>query len=220
MSKPSLFLQGMNIVLLGDFNPKIFQPAWFAAQNLIGEKEAELADVQVIMPDVVVCTMEWLRVQVTHERFQFSTEQEPYYELMRDLTIGTFTLLEHTPIHSLGINMDFHYKMPSIDSWHAFGHKLAPKPHWEGILKNPGLATLIMQGERTDNYTGYMRVSVAPSVKTKSTHGIHIGVNDHYQLPDINNVLGCGEIIKILKDTWIDSVNNAKSISSKLLEDA
>ena len=28
-------IQGANIVLLGDFNPKIFQPAWFAAQDLI-----------------------------------------------------------------------------------------------------------------------------------------------------------------------------------------
>ena len=29
------------VVLLGDFNPKIFSPAWFAAQELIGEKESE-----------------------------------------------------------------------------------------------------------------------------------------------------------------------------------
>ena len=28
-------LSGINIIMLGSFNPKIFQPAWFAANELI-----------------------------------------------------------------------------------------------------------------------------------------------------------------------------------------
>ena len=31
-------IKAFSIVLLGDFNPKIFQPAWFSAQGLIREK--------------------------------------------------------------------------------------------------------------------------------------------------------------------------------------
>jgi hypothetical protein len=38
-------IQGMSIVLVGGFNPKIFHPAWFAAQKLIREKEAEEANI-------------------------------------------------------------------------------------------------------------------------------------------------------------------------------
>lgn len=216
MTKPTLFLQGMNIVFLGDFNPKIFQPAWFAAQELIGEKESDSADLQAITPDIAVYTMDWLRVQVTRERFQLSTEQEPYYESLRDLLIGTFTILEHTPIHSMGLNLDYHYRMPSTEDWHNFGHKLTPKDHWNGILKDPGMLNVTMQGTRTDSYSGLIRVTVAPSIKVNP--GVHIGINDHYEVDGSKIKLGCKNIISILTDVWTSSITNSKLISQKLLE--
>ena len=216
MTQPTLYLQGMNIVFLGDFNPTIFQPAWFVAQGLIGENEGETANIQAITPDVVVFTMDWLRVQVTRERFQVSTEQEPYYEMMRDMLIGTFTILEHTPIHSMGINLDYHYRMPSVKAWHEFGHVLTPKNHWDGIIDEPGLLNLTMQGKRPDEYSGLVRVTVAPSVKVSP--GVHIGINDHYEVVDPKKVLGCIEIIKIINEVWVLSSHNSKLISQKLLE--
>lgn len=216
MTKPSLFLQGMNIVLLGDFNPKIFQPAWFVSQGLIGEKESDSADIQAITPDVVIYTMDWLRVQVTRERFQFSTEQEPYYEMMRDLLAGTFTILEHTPIHSMGINLDYHFRMPSVEAWHELGHKLAPKEPWNGVINEPGMLNLTMQGTRKDSYSGLVRVSVAPSVRVNP--GVYISINDHYEVNDPKKVIGCTEIMKMLNDVWSSSSRNSKAISEKLME--
>jgi hypothetical protein len=45
-------IQGISIVLLVDFNPKIFQPAWFAAQNLIRQQEADEATIHIkVHPD-------------------------------------------------------------------------------------------------------------------------------------------------------------------------
>ncbi len=80
-------IQGSSIVLLGDLNPKIFQPAWFAAEKLIRKPEAEAAEIEIIHPEVVIFNLEWLRLEVTRERFSASTTQEPYYEFIRDFQI-------------------------------------------------------------------------------------------------------------------------------------
>jgi hypothetical protein len=41
-------IQGISVVWLGDFNPKIFQPAWFAAEGLIRSRSTEWARVHGI----------------------------------------------------------------------------------------------------------------------------------------------------------------------------
>ena len=38
--------EGVTIVLLGQFNPAIFQPAWLAAENLVRPQEAESAEIE------------------------------------------------------------------------------------------------------------------------------------------------------------------------------
>ncbi len=47
----NLVIQSVNIVVLGKFNPSIFHPAWFAAQNLIRTKEADAANIQIVHPE-------------------------------------------------------------------------------------------------------------------------------------------------------------------------
>src|SRR5437870_4919946 len=87
-----------SVVFVGDFNPKIFQPAWFAAQNLLRQEEADAAKIEIIHPEIVRFSLDWLHVEVVHERFKASTLQFPYFEILRDLTVGTFKILRHTPI--------------------------------------------------------------------------------------------------------------------------
>jgi hypothetical protein len=40
------------IVLVGRFNPAIFQPAWFALHEMMGRKEAETAHIKVIFGEL------------------------------------------------------------------------------------------------------------------------------------------------------------------------
>ena len=136
MPKDKPELQGMNFVLVGDFNPKIFHPFWFSHQSLISEHEGNEAKVEVVHSDVSIFNLEWMRLQVTRERFDISTSQEPYFEVLRDLVVGAFGTLEHTPVKMLGINHQMHFAMESEDEWHALGHKLAPKESWNKVLKS------------------------------------------------------------------------------------
>lgn len=209
-------IQGVTVVLLGDFNPKIFQPAWFSAEGLIRDKEAEKAEIEIIHSDVVSFTLDWLRFQVTPERLLAATTQEPYYEPLRDLILGTFSLLRHTPIDKMGINREMHFRLSSEESWHTFGHRLAPKTIWNGILHEPGMRSLTMEGKRQDDYKGCIRAQVEPSVRVHP--GVYIKVNDHYEVEDQHPGTGCEAILEMFENSWNESLQRASQIGQALME--
>ena len=92
MAQPTIEIEGMSIVLLGSFNPQIFQPAWFAAEGLVRKEEAEAAKIEIIHPQIISFSMEWLLLQVTQERFAASTTHSPSYEPLRDLVSSSWKI--------------------------------------------------------------------------------------------------------------------------------
>jgi hypothetical protein len=102
MTQPAIALEGVSIVLLGSFNPQIFQPAWFAAEELLRKEEAEAAEVAIIHRDIVSFSTSWMQLQVQLDRFMVSTADSAFYEPLRDLVLGTFQLLRHTPVQKMG----------------------------------------------------------------------------------------------------------------------
>src|SRR5437773_8559920 len=106
---PTLKISGLSFVLIGDFNPKIFQPLWFSAEKLISESEANGASDLLITEEIAGFKLPWVTLRVEPQRFILVTVQDSHAEAVRDLTIGTFKLLRHTPIRQLGINIERHY---------------------------------------------------------------------------------------------------------------
>ncbi len=78
-------LKDHSIVLLGNFNPKIFQPAWFVAEGLLQHQEADEANIEIIHSSVVIFRTDWMRMEVTQDRFIVTTSKEPYDRVLRDL---------------------------------------------------------------------------------------------------------------------------------------
>jgi hypothetical protein len=195
-------LRGFSIVLLGDFNPRIFQPAWFSAQRLIREGEYETADIKVVHSEITDFLLEWCHLTVTRDRFVVQSSHEPD-EAVRDLVLGTFKILIHTPISKMGINTEAHYRVQSEPSWHRFGHTLAPKEIWNEVLDAPGMRSItIEEGKRRDGRKGYIRVTVEPSVPVPP--GVYFRVNDHYEA-EAKEGGGCSEILTILEEAWTSS---------------
>lgn len=209
-------IDGANLVLIGDFNPKIFQPAWFAAQQLIREQEASNAEIQIIHEALVSFSLEWLRLEVHQNRFFAATNQSPYFEVLRDLVVGAFRILKHTPIRMMGINRDLHYRMKSENDWHRLGDYLAPKQIWNEILKKPGMLSLSVEGLRPDEYNGRIVVKVQPSKRIM--YGTYISINDHYEVRDMGAIMGAEEIIDILEVSWEKSLSRSEQIACKILE--
>src|SRR5437867_2223499 len=155
MERPKATIEGVSIVLLGSFNPAIFQPAWFAAQKLIPEKEAVDVEMELVHNEVSAFSVGWLNLQVLRDRFTASAVQPPSFDVLRDFVLGTFSILRHTPITMVGLNFERHYDMENETAWHDLGKKLAPPDPWEPALSTPGMRSLMMEGTRNDGNEGY-----------------------------------------------------------------
>lgn len=216
MVSPKLEVDGHTIVFVGALNPQIFQPAWFYNQNLIRKEEAETAKIEIIHREIVTFSTDWFQIQVTPERIIMSTTQAQYYEPLRDLALGTFRVLHHTPITKMGLNKESHFLMASEGAWHAIGDKLGPKDRWRNILEKPGLASFTMQGIRPDQYKGAINVRVEPSTRIKP--GIFIQVNDHYELKEGESDQSAEKFLDILEVSWKSSIARSLKIAQTIVE--
>jgi hypothetical protein len=169
-----------SIVALGKFNPAIFQPQWYGALNLIRAEEAAKARIEVIHNDVTVFSTEWFRAEITQDRFAMSTPDPTKFLPLRDLVLSTFRILEHTLVSAFGFNSVPDFAIGTPDAWHAFGHHYAPKHSWSGVLVEPGLRLLVMEGTRQDSSAKRVFVQIEPS--SKVPHGVRIAFNEHYEL--------------------------------------
>lgn len=182
MAEYKLEIEGVFIVALGSFNPAIFQPYWFAGNNLIPSEEAAASKVEIVHRNATIFSTEWFSLQVTEVNFTLESYDPTKLLPLRDLALNTFRILEHTPLTAVGLNKVQHFLAPSEEAWHEFGHMLAPKPPWNGILINPGTRLLIIEGIRKGCDATYLQIRVEPSPRLHPRHGVAVSVNQHYDL--------------------------------------
>lgn len=208
---PSPEFEDYGIVLRGSFNPGIFQPSWFSHQGLIPEGQASAADISLVNRQIAVFRLDTIIVQVTPDLFSVGSDGEPVDDLLRDLVIGTFRVLRHTPLTMVGVNRNVHLQTESEAKWHEIGHSLAPKEFWTPITKRPGTQSLTIRSERPDSRAGHVDITVQPSARVR--FGLFIGINDHIQLSD-PSVLpeGAAEITDALEANWDPARQRARSI--------
>ncbi len=209
MGTPPIALEGASIVFIGSFNPAIFHPSWYVAEGLWSKTELENAEVDVIAADICSFRTEQYTLRTLNDRFMISTTQAPLYEALRDLAVGTFRVLKHTPLAKLGINRHVHLQLASEEVWHAIGHKLAPKGHWNPILKNPGMGALTIVGVRPDNLDGAVYVRVEPSNRIEN--GLFVEVNDHFEVDD-TLARSAKAIRSIAQEQWTESLRRSDDI--------
>lgn len=217
MSLPKIAIEGISLVLLGSFNPAIFQPAWLAAHRLIPQEEADEAKIKLIHPELTEFSSDWLNLQVMHDRFTASTTQTAFFEPLRDFVIGTFMILEHTPVRMLGMNSDRHFELPSEEEWHQVGRNLAPPDPWEDVLNSPGLGKLMMQGVRPDDMKGAVNVTVEPSTRVK--YGVYVNINDHFVIADDEDSVGsAGLATSLIRERWDTFLSQPETIAQAIFE--
>lgn len=205
-------LEGASVVLVGSFNPAIFQPQWFARESLIRPSEADAAEVQVIAPPITSFKLDWLIIQVTADKFIATTADMGHLAPLSELVLGTFDALQHTPIRQMGLNRDMHYRAPSVELWHSIGNKLAPKEYWQGLIDAPGMETIQISGKRSGSSALKLTVTVQPSIRVQP--GVYFGTNEHF----VAGGESARELIQVLKDHWFSAQEQAKTIAETLLQ--
>ena len=183
-------ISGMQVVLLGQFNPAIFSPAWFARNGLLREGVEESAQVQVIHPQIADFTADWLHVQVTNQQFIAETQQAPYSRL-RELVVRTFSeCVHHTPLTAFGVNRNVHFLASDAEARTRMEKVLVPPGPWSPCRDTLGLDsghggmnTVQVSHRRPEGRRegGQINVTVQPSMLVgEGLTGVFVGVNDHF----------------------------------------
>jgi hypothetical protein len=207
-------INGASVTLLGSFNPKIFQPQWFAQQNLLTQSEADTAEIQVIHPQICQFQTERFSIQVTPEQFTAATKVNVISEPLRDLVVGVFFILEHTPVTAMGINRQMHFACGSEEAWHRIGDSLAPKSLWIPILNGrPGMESLDISATPDGDTKLKLTVRVQPS--RLIAQGVYFEINNHHVAPDSGGLNAC---MIILKNTWEEKQNAALDIATHIIQ--
>jgi hypothetical protein len=214
-SKPELLLQGLSLAVIGSFNPAIFHPAWLLHNELIRDEEADDAKTQFLSRELTAVELPWCEFQVTSDRFDLQSSDPSKQQPLRDLALGIFTVLEHTPVSMYGFNSYRHLKMPSDEAWFTLSRALAPIDLWERLLNVPQLGALIINGDRAGSSADRVQIRVEKSMKVPS--GIFIHVNQHYgaQAPP-EGTSRLPEFLKSLEDDWSDFFVYCSTVNNEL----
>ena len=220
-------ITGASLVLLGHFNPSIFQPAWFGWQRLLPDKTVEAADLQTAQSSITAFRADWLELQVVPNRFGITTSQAPFVRL-RDLGVRLFgEKLPHTPIHAMGINRQVHFDVKSLQERDRIGRLLAPVEPWgawgrqlEPDGRHGGMTSLTMTQVNLQDRPceGEINVTIQPSKMTGNREtGVYIEVNDHYAVKDGGNQNATSMIIRLVEEKFDASLDRAAEIIDHIM---
>lgn len=201
----------LNVIFIGDFNPVIFQPSWLAHKKLIREDEAENAKIEVIHTEVVQYKIgDWLQFECTRDRCIFTTLQEPFFIVVKDLINGVFSLLKETPIRAFGINVGYNINSQSKENYYNIGKSLTPLSLWEEDLNDPRLSKIeILEQKRKDfDKTEASRtITITSSKDPRIPFGVLINVNNHFSVKDFKN---SDTANALLNEVW--DISNSESL--------
>jgi hypothetical protein len=224
-------LDQASIVLVGRFNPAIFQPAWFALHGMLGQKEAELSETKLIQAGVSQFKVDQFELLVLSDRFSI-TNIDGHPEHIRDLVISCFGQnLTHTPVQLMGINRAVHFDAGSFEVRDRVGGRLAPKDAWgdwgKEIEASPleprdargGMISVVMQQSvRPDGYKGHVQAKVEPSVRMPNQAGIFVDVNDHFELRGTEQAVQDATMaVAVLEANWEASLRRSGMIIDQIM---
>jgi len=162
----------------------------------------------------------WLSLQVLPIRLSFTSSESAYHLELRDLVLGTLTLLQEEPISALGLNRDAHYSMDTEEEWHAVGDRFIPNEPWAEITGGgrAGLHRLAVQVTRegTELAMGSTNITVGTSTEA-APNGVFLGINDHFQLSPPDEPTTAAALLPVLEDEWEPARARAIAIAAHII---
>lgn len=215
-------LSGAELVFVGNFNPAILTPAWFAMHRLLPNGIAESAKLEMAHNQMTAFSTDWLQLQVTATQLQLRATVPPYVRLV-DLAKRTFgEHLHHTRLTALGINRHVHFRVPRATDRTRLGRALAPVAPWgKSALDTDklGMTSLTMtQVHPVDrSHKDRINATVEPSnVVGHGRTGIYVAVNDHFE-PQGDDPTGAHQVIKVLAQHHESSWRNSEEIIDHIM---
>jgi hypothetical protein len=98
----------VDIVLLGSFNPLIFQPEWLRRLDILPAMETEAAVAPnsgtVLSQELASVRFASLHLEVVPDRWVLSTERPDWTKDLGGVVASLMKVLPHTPVSAFGVN--------------------------------------------------------------------------------------------------------------------
>ena len=217
---------GCSIVLLGKFNPAIFQPAWLQAKGV--EPDASSAKIELVHPEIAQFVAHDRDYRITRERFQISTASGPW-AMISDIVYRVFgEYLTDTPIRAFGVNRHAHFQLPSRQARMKLGRLLAPIVPWGefGAQMEPtdaaltgGLQSLTMRRlVANEGANVQINATVEPSMRLGGESGVYMRVNAHHEITGLPDGYGAGHAVNMLSARFEGLIEEADAIIDNIME--
>ena len=220
-------IDGVDIVLVGDFNPAIFTPAWFVLHDLLPDSDAANAELVVAHKEMTQFRTEWLHFKATLDRFEVETLQAPHVRV-HDLVVRVFSEnLHHTPLRAFGINRRVHFLVRFQAVRDRLGETLAPLEPWGSWVDELGLdepdggmtaLTMSRVNPPDRDLGGEININVEPSkrVGAEAGTGVYVGVNDHFAL-DASGPGNAVQSMQLFSDRFAMSISRSDKIIDHIM---
>ena len=220
-------ISACSIVLLGQFNPAIFHPAWLEARGIepeVGSSDGDLLSHR----DIASFSIDTRSYLVRADRFQIETLTAPWVTILDITTKISGEHLLHTPITGFGVNRTVHFRLPSMSSRTQLGRMLAPIEPWgeygQGMDTDDadltgGLQSLLMRRKSfVDGFPMETNVKIEPSAQISDNTGVYMHVNGHHLLTDLPAGHGSEQAMTLLTERFEQATEEAQSIIEAMMK--
>jgi len=191
----------VSIELVGLFNPMILQPHWLLANGLIDQDDYQhLTDSSenrfVVTPEFTGLRLDWSSIEATRDACSLTSENATDTpDRIRELALGIFGYLPHTPIHRVSVVYSRHFALPA-EAWDALAERLAPAGPLKPVVTGARLRAVEHIAESDD---GHLTIVVEPSVWDGFT--AFVAVEDAIDLDDKDG-RAAQLALRVLDERW------------------
>jgi len=212
-----------SIVLVGNFNPKIFHPEWFIRKEIIEDWDYS-NDKIINLPDLTQLELPSSRkITVLLNQFTLRSSLASDHLALKDMVTSTFSILGETPTAQMGMNYTSVIKLSNKSNWMKFSRDLAPHKYWEQAVNyfdqieqekqdQLGLWDMTMNLPRPDDIPGHIRAKI--TVTSASDHSLTFSINNHIEIDES----AANTMVRILDEEWEKSLDLSKTLISNIMK--
>lgn len=208
-------VRNVSLVVEGAFNPLIVQPDWLLAQGLIDQKDRETvldSKEMMVTPEFVAARFPWLVIEVARDSVYLSTTRESETpDRVRQLAIGMFSSLPHTPITSINVMYNWHLDVDP-DRWAELIDAVAPPTRFAELLGQVEFDTLRQQATYEDH-----RAAITLQPSRLDGYVAFLQVDSEWPVPE-DLAQNAEHALFLLDRYWDDVRSNAQNVRDALFE--
>lgn len=209
-------LRNVSLAFEGHFNPLIVQPDWLLAQGLIDEKDRESvleSEQAIVTPEYAAIRLPWLVLEITRDSaYLSSTRESETLDRVREIAIGLFSSLPHTPITSINVAYSWHMYVEQ-DRWTELLEALAPAGPFVDVLNGEIAFDTLRQRAPYEDHR--LTITLQPS----RLEGLvaFLQVDSEWPIPE-HLAQNAGHALSLLDGHWDEMRHNAERIRNTIFD--